>query len=144
AIDIARSVPVLIDDVGSVGDQPAATGKEPSEVDRRQLVAFGKLDNQLAVDDRGRRGRHDQAAVRCARKRSNSPGNLVRIADIDRTDLDAEGGRGGLNDAVLARTRRYGGVSEDRDAPYAGRDQLEQFEPFAADAVFEIHEAGDV
>jgi hypothetical protein len=50
AIDVASGAPVPVDRVGAVGHQPAAGREVAIGVDRRQTVAVGKLDNQLAVD----------------------------------------------------------------------------------------------
>ena len=44
----------------------------------------------------------------------------------------------------LADPGRYGGIPKDRRSRHARRDLLEQFQPFPAQAVFELHEAGGV
>jgi hypothetical protein len=54
--------------------------------------------------------------------------------------------RGGhrLDDGELADPRRLSGIAQYRGARHPGRDLLEQLQPFAAQAVFELDEAGGV
>src|SRR5215472_18459060 len=44
----------------------------------------------------------------------------------------------------MARPGRYSAILKERHSLYTWRDLLEQFQPFAADAVFIQHEAGSV
>src|SRR5262245_60946091 len=88
--------------------------------------------------------RHDQTAIRGARESRDGALDLTGVAHIDRGYLHPERRRQGLDDAELGGTAWYGGIPKDRHTHHARRDLLEQFQPFPADAVFEIHETGDV
>src|SRR5262249_44200131 len=106
-------------------------------IDRGQPVLRRQRDDQFAMKD-GRRGRrHDQAAVRRARQVSDAALDLAGVARVDRTDLDAEERPHGLDRAQLPAPGRDARIAEDRRAGDAGRNLLEQLEPFSAHAVFD-------
>src|SRR5262249_37592441 len=88
--------------------------------------------------------RHDEAAIREPRERGNGTLDLAGIAHVDRAYLHSERWRRGLDRAELASPGRYGGISQERHSLYAGRDLLEQLQPFAAEAVFIQHKTGSV
>ena len=52
--------------------------------------------------------------------------------------------RHGLDGGKLAGAGALGGIPKDRRSRYVRRDLLEQFQPFPAHAVFDIHETGGV
>ena len=93
---------------------------------------------------RQRARRHDQAAIRGAREGRDGALDLGRVAHVDRAHLHPERRRHGLDDGELADPGGYGGIPKDRRARHARRDLLEQLQPFPAQAVFELHEAGGV
>ena len=68
AVDVAGRTPVLVDEIGSIGDQAAGRDVVAVGVDRRQLVPGRQRDDQLAVNDRRCAPRHDQTAIRRARE----------------------------------------------------------------------------
>ena len=65
AVDVAGRVSVLIDIIGSIGDQATGGDEVAFVVDRRQPVLGRKLDDQIAMTRRQRARRYDQAAVAC-------------------------------------------------------------------------------
>ncbi|MFZ1004867.1 MAG: hypothetical protein WAN68_23115, partial [Pseudolabrys sp.] len=54
AIDISGRAPILVDIIGSIGDQAASDGERAFEVDRGQLIRPRSTDAR----------RHDQTAIR--------------------------------------------------------------------------------
>src|SRR6516162_6521348 len=102
-----------------------------------------KLDNQIAMSDRLAAG-HDQTATRGVREGRDSALNLGRITHIDWDDFHVERRRHSLDDSELPDPGRLAGISNDSRSRHAGRDLLEQFQPLAAQAVFELHKSGRV
>src|SRR5262249_1342161 len=76
-------------------------------------------------------------AGRVARQTSDAALDLAGVARVDRTDLDAEERPHGLDRAQLPAPGRDARIAEDRRAGDAGRNLLEQLEPFSAHAVFD-------
>src|SRR5262245_23734553 len=68
AVDVTGRASELVDGIRSIGNQAAGGGEVGEWVNRTQLVARRKHDDQLAVNHRRRGPRHDQAAVRLARE----------------------------------------------------------------------------
>ena len=64
AIDVASRAPVLVDEIGPIGDQAAGGDEEALGVDRGQFVPGRKRDDQIAMNDDNGARRHDQAAIR--------------------------------------------------------------------------------
>src|SRR5262245_32022174 len=71
--------------------------------------------------------------------RSVSPASLA-----DRPHLHPERWGRSLDRAELARPRRYGGILKECHSLYAGRDLLEELQPFSADAVFIKHKTSSI
>src|SRR5262249_2135159 len=70
---------------------------------------------------------------------------LGRVTRVDRAHLQPERWSRGLHRAELAsKPGRHNKILKETHAPYAGRDLLEQLQPFPADAVFIQHESGSV
>ena len=144
AIDIAGRAPVLVDQIGSVGDQPAGGNNEASEVDGGQLVPSRQCDDQVAMNRRWRAPRHDQAAIGGARERRDGALDLASVTHADGTQFHAERRRHALDSSELSDPGAFVGIPNDRRSFHARRDLLEQLQPFRAEAVFIRHEAGDV
>src|SRR5260370_39814523 len=91
---------------------------------------------------RQRAAGHDQATIRGAREGRDSTLDLAGVAYVDRAYLhpDRRGHR--LDRAELASPSGDGGITEDRGACHARCDLLEQFQPFPAQAIFELDETG--
>src|SRR5262249_57407341 len=70
AVDISGRAPVLVYRIRSVGNQAATSDEFALIVDRRQLAPSRQVDDQIAMPDRQRAGRHNQAAVRGVREGS--------------------------------------------------------------------------
>jgi len=140
AIDVAGRATVLIDQIRPVRDQTATGDVKAIGIDRGQSMPGRKLDNQIAMNDRLAAG-HDQTATRGIRKGRDGALNLGRITHIDWDDFHAERRRHSLDDGELPDPGRCTGISNDSRSRHAGRDLLEQFQPLAAQAVFELHKA---
>ena len=95
AIDVSRSAPVLVDEIGSIGDQTAGSDVGTFRVDRRQFVSGREHYDEIAMKRRQRACGHDQAATVSARKGSDGALNLGRIAHVDRAYLHPERRRRG-------------------------------------------------
>src|SRR6516162_5902327 len=92
----------------------------------------------MSVHGRAKGG--DQAALSRARKFRNSALDLAGIARADRNDIGTERTSNRLNDGELPDTGGHGRVSNYPNAGCRRRYLFEQFEPFAAQAVIELHE----
>ena len=137
AVDVAGRAPVLVDEIRPIGDQAAGGDEEAIGVDRGQFVPGRKRDDQIAMNDRRRARRHDQAAIRGARECRDGALDLAGVAHVDRAHLHPERRRHGLDCGELADPGGYGGIPKDRRSRHARRDLLEQLQPFPAHAVFE-------
>jgi hypothetical protein len=144
AIDVTGRPPELVDSIRPVGDQAAFGDVEPIAVNRGQLVPGRKCSDQFAMNRVPGARCHDQAAVRQAREGRDGTFDLGSVARSERPHLHAERLRGGLDGTKLTDSGRIGGISEDSHSRYARRDLLEEFQPFPAQTVFEIHKAGGV
>src|SRR5262245_43074640 len=83
--------------------------------------------------------------IRLTRKGRYGALNLASFrAHIDRAQLHAERRRYGLDGSPLAATGRIGGVPKHGRPLHAGRDLLEQFQPFRTDPILEGRESGRV
>src|SRR5215467_12659306 len=60
-VDVAGGAPVLVLQIGAVGNQAAGLDEGPVWIDRGQPVALGLLDDRLLMDHRPRAYRHDQS-----------------------------------------------------------------------------------
>ena len=70
--------------------------------------------------------------------------DLGGIAQVDRAHVHADPRRRRLDHRELADPGRVGGITKDRCPRHAWRDLLEQFQPFAAQTVFQHQKAGRV
>src|SRR6516165_1191025 len=86
----------------------------------------------------------DQTTIGRAREGRDRPFDLPGVAHVDCVHLDTERQRHGLYCAELADTCGTGGIPKNRRSLHVWLDLLEQFQPFPAQTVFEIHEAGYV
>src|SRR6516164_4826726 len=148
AIDVAGRASELIDPVRPIGEQAALGGEHRVRVDRGQPVLGRKLDDRIAIE-RPRRAarraaRHDQAAIRGTRECRDDPFELAGVAGVDRPHLYPERWGRGLDRAELAGPGRYTKTLKEPHSLYAGRDLLEQLQPFPADAVFIQHKTSSV
>src|SRR5262245_7807248 len=87
---------------------------------------------------------YDQSAVWRARKYRDGLLDLLGDANVDWAYVYPDRWRGGLNDGELADPGRQIGIAKHRRPRHIGRDLLEQLQPFRAQLVFELHEAGCV
>ena len=94
-------------------------------------------DDQIAMKRRQCARRHDQAAIRRSRECRDGALDFASIAHIDRAHLHPERRRHGLDGGKLADPGGDGRIPQDRRSRHAGRDLLEQLQPFSAHAVFE-------
>ena len=83
----------------------------------------------------------DQAAVSGACNFRNPAFYLAGIARADWNDIGTQRTRDRLNDGELPDARGHGRVSNHSNADGRRRYLFEQFKPFAAQTVFELHEA---
>src|SRR5262249_32166884 len=103
-----------------------------------------EADDQLAVNDNWRAGRHDQTAIRVLRECRETPLNLARLASVDCTHSQAEKRPNGLGRTKLAASRGKARVPNNRCAGNERRDLLKQFQQLTPETVFECAEAGRV
>ena len=89
-------------------------------------------------------GVYDHAAIAGTCERRNGTLDFVGVAHVQRRELNTKGLRYRSNGAELSDASRRGGITKHQGSGHVGRDLLEQFGPFAAHAVFEIREAGDI
>ena len=143
AVDVAGGAAVLVDPIRPIGDQAAGGDEGAVGVDGGQLVPGRQRDDQIAMN---RRCPPASRSVRHSASREGRDGALdfAGVAHVERAHLHPERWRHGLDCAELASAGGCVGIAKDRHARHAGRDLLEQFQPFSADAVFEKHETGGV
>ena len=137
AIDVAGRAPVLVDEIRPIGHQAAGGDEQAVGVDSGQSVPGGERDDQIAVNLRQRLAvtirPPFEARAKAAMARSISPASRT-LTGVTSTPSDGAAAWIAPNWPVPAA---YGGIPKDRHARHVGRDLLEQFQPFAADAVFE-------
>ena len=129
--------PVLVEVMGSVGNETAGGGEIAGTVNSGQSMLCRQRDDQVAMDRRSRAAEHDQAAIRALRESRDGAFDLVGTAHVDGAHVYADRWRQRLDGAELARPCRYGATSKDRGSRHARRDLLEQFQPFSAHGIFE-------
>jgi len=114
AVDVGRRLPELVDEIGSVGEQPAAGCIEARVVDRGQSVPGSQSNYEIAMHRRCRAPGHDQTSIRSLRERRDLALDLARIAHVDRAHIHAQRRRHDLDCAELARPGRYRRFAKDR------------------------------
>src|SRR5262245_35272902 len=87
AIDIPRGLPGHIVRIGSVGDQAAVYRVIAIRVDRRQFVASGETDDELATSPRSR-WQYDNAAIARTCECRNGRLDFVGVAHVQRRELN--------------------------------------------------------
>jgi len=70
--------------------------------------------------------------------------HCFHIANINRTNIDAERRRESLDNSKLANAGGSIVIAKDRHAPYARRYVFQKLQPFPAQAVFKLHKAGHI
>src|SRR5262245_16737338 len=83
-------MPVLIDEIGPVGKQATRDNVIPEGINRRQMMPRRQTDDQLAMDERKRTRRHNQAAIRSACKGREGTLNRGYILHVERAHLHPE------------------------------------------------------
>src|SRR5215469_4542435 len=108
-------------------------------------MAGRPFDNELAVRSQEAVGRKDQAAVRPARHGLDRPLDVRDSMNGRGGRLHSERARGALKraDEELGLGGRVG-VENESNVRKAGRNLLEQLDPFAADRELEGGKPGDV
>src|SRR5262249_49227515 len=144
AVAVTGRLPVLVDVIRPIGDQAAGGDEVAVEVDRGQLVPDRQLDDQIAIKRRGGALRHDQSATRRAREGRDGTLDLAGVAHVDRVDPPLGRGRQGWDGGNWVGSAAWGGFPKNRRSRYAGRDLLEQLQPFPTYAVFGRHETGGI
>ena len=143
AIDVARRASVLVDDIGPVGNQAAASDEGAIGIDGGQSVP-GRERRRSARDDRSpTRTRHDQTAIgsraNAATARSISPASRTSTG---LTSIPSDGATAWIT--ANWPIPRCGWIPKDCRSRHARRDLLEQLQPFPAHAVFKLHKTGGV
>src|SRR5215472_11742966 len=90
AVDVAGRLPVLLDLIRSIADQPAAGDVVAVGVNCWQLLPGRQCDDQLAMDQRLDTWQRDQTVVRSPRKRRDRGLDVGRVAEVDRAYLDPQ------------------------------------------------------
>ena len=101
-------------------------------------------DDQIAMNDRPRSPRRDQAAIRGARECGDGALDLVGVAQPERAQVHPERRRHGLDSGELRDASGVARVLKDCHAGNAGGDVFEQFQPFRAHAEFGREKTGGV
>ena len=147
AIDLTCRLPILVDHVDddAVGYQTAGLGEFRLCRDRRQVMTVCQVGDQLLVQIGEGIGRQDQPAARSTREALEGWFDVGGGANGDDNQLHAERRRSGFDRAheEFGLWRRVG-VEHDGNAREAGRDFLEQIEPFATDRELGPAETGEV
>jgi hypothetical protein len=104
-------------------------------------VPGGQRDDQIAMKLRQRAAGHNHATIRRTREVRDSTLDLAGVAYVDRAYLHSDRRGHRLDRAELA-SPSGGGITEDRSACHARCNLLEQFQPFPAQAIFELNETG--
>ena len=98
----------------------------------------------MVMQNRPPTRRQDQTAIWRVCESLDRALDLTYVAHIDRAHLHPDRRRHALDRAELADPRGYARIPNNRRSPHARRDLFEQFQPFAAQAVFERKETGGV
>src|SRR3974377_1613157 len=96
------------------------------------------------MDRRQSAGRQDQSAVWSARELCDSALDVVGIAHAACAHADPKRRRHRLDDGELPDPGREDRIPKNRGPPYLWRNLLKEFEPLAAQRVFELHKARGV
>src|SRR5262245_66468707 len=88
--------------------------------------------------------RYDDATISGTCERGNGTFYLAGVAYVHRRKLNTKGLRDRSNCRELSNAGCRGGITKHQGSGHVGRDLLEQLGPFAAHAVLETREAGDV
>src|SRR6516225_7641772 len=144
AIDIAGGAAELVHIIRTVGNEAAGGDHVTKWIDRRQFVPSRERNDQVTSNHRISTSRHDQAAIRRAGEGRHGALDNANVLHADRGNLYSERRRYSLNGAELGGSDGNGGIVDDSRPRHLWRDLLEQFQPFAAETVFERHEAGHV
>src|SRR5262249_25048334 len=99
---------------------------------------------QLAMNHRRWVCRHDQPAVCSLREFCDVALDIVSVVRLDGKDVNPERWCHGLDDGELANPGGDGGIPQNCRSRNARYKLFKQLQPFAAQAVFELHEAGSV
>src|SRR6516225_9854667 len=92
----------------------------------------------------GRAVCNDQTSILGAPERRNGALDFASVAHVYRVHLYFERRRHSLHGGKLALSRALGSIPKNRHARHARRDLLEQLQPLRGQAVFTIHETGNV
>jgi len=145
AVDIAGRAAIHVDLIRPIGDQAAGGDVEAFEVEPRAACGGpparrSDRDEALRPGSPSRSARRSERARRPRRARSISPASCT----LTGFRLHPKRWRHGLDGGELAWAGSCGGIPQDRHAGHAWRDLFEQFQPFAAQAVLVVHEAGGI
>src|SRR5262245_16637853 len=124
-VGIAGSLPVLFNEIGSVGNEATLSNKVGPKVECGKFVSGCQRDNQVAVNHCQRASCHNEGAVRGARKRTDGTLDFVSGTHTDWSGFDTERGGDRLNCAKLTTARSYSGVANDTHPLDGGRKLLE-------------------
>src|SRR5262245_47627873 len=143
AIDIARGTPDRIMRIRSVRNQATIQSPITIRIDRRQFVASGETDDELAMSRRAP-WRYDHAAIARTCECRHGTLDFVGVAHVQRRELNTKGLRYRSNCRELSNAGCRCGITKHQGSGHVGRDLFEQLGPFAAHAVLETREASDV
>jgi hypothetical protein len=137
AIDVGRRSPVQIDAVDAVGDQTSARSERTKRINRRLSVASRQSNDQLTVGGVEGVRQNNEAAKSIASGGGRSLLYFGFTADRRYDLLDRRGEASMFNrrqeQSGVGRRLR---VEDDRDAEHAGRNCLQQLQPFSPHARF--------
>src|SRR5262249_42638436 len=119
--------------IRSVRNQATIQGPITISIDRRQFVASGETDDELAMSRRAPRWYNHAAIARTCKCRHGTL-DFVGVAHVQRRELNTKGLRYRSNCRELSDTSSRGGVTKHQGSGHVGCDLLEQLGPFAAHA----------
>jgi hypothetical protein len=141
AVDVACRAPVLVDQIGPIGDQASVADHVTVGTNHGQLMLGRNLDDVSMKNIRPAGCRQDQAAVPGTRECRKGALDASGVAQVNRKHFQSNRRRHRLDDTELSKVRL---VSYYRRPRNAWRDLSEQLRPFPTQIVFEREEAGGI
>ena len=142
-VDVFGRTPILVDRIGSIRDQAAATDEVAIGVNGGQSVLRCKGNDHIAMKCSSTHCHH-QPAIGGAREGRDLALHFREVERIDRAQFHTERRRYGLDHRKLTDPGASRGIPNDCRSRHVRRDLLEQFHPFCGEAVLKLGKACNV